>query len=120
MGQSLPAHEMIGNAKKQTPTHAVLLLSRQAGHMDDCLDNPVRVVRYEVECRLRFIQVKVMGCERVDIDRPTGHQFDGGLRAIVLPTNILQAQFLPSQQVRPETDLLIPWNTNQHQCASWL
>ena len=62
--------------------------------MDDSLDDPVRIVRDMVECRLRFVQGEVMGRERINDDRPAGNEVDGRLRAVVLPTYIQQAQLL--------------------------
>ena len=90
------------------------------GHVDDRLDDTIRMVCYEVKCSLGFFHSEVMGYEGININRSTGNKVDGCFCAIVLAADILNAQLLATKRLHPEANLITTWNTDQHHCATRL
>lgn len=96
----------------------MLMSGQVTGHVDDRLDDTIRMVCYEVKCSFGFFHSEVMGYEGININRPTCDKVDGCFCAIVLAADILKAQLLATKRVHPEVNLFTIRNTDQYHCAT--
>ena len=88
--------------------------------MNHRLDDPVGVSINQVKGALDVAETDPMGDHEIDVDAVAHHHLDGALDALVLTTDVLDAQLAPPHGVRLESDPVVLGDADEHQLAARL